>query len=273
MRAKALFTYLGLSLLAVFLAAPFIWMLLVSLHPSRSPIPELGALLPQNWAWENYGIVLFRTEIPVGRFFFNSLFVSAVVVAAQVLVCGMAGFGFARYAFRGREAVFGLFLAGMMFAGAVTQIPVFLMMREWGWLDTYAALIIPGISSAFNVFLLRQFFMAIPQELEEAARLDGASDFRIFARLFMPMARPAVATCAAFSFIAVWTDFFWPLIATQSQDMRTLEVGLSIFRAGYGTTNWPLQMTAAVITLVPVLLVFLALQRHFVRGVTLGGIK
>jgi multiple sugar transport system permease protein len=169
--------------------------------------------------------------------------------------------------------VFVAFLLSMMFAGPVTQIPVYLMVRSFGWLDTYWALIVPGVSSAFSIFLLRQFFMQIPMELDEAARLDGAGEFRIYSRLVLPMSKAALATAGVFTFIGVWTDFFWPLLATDSLHMRTLEVGLSVFKNSYGGTNWPLQMTAAVVVMVPILVVFLLLQRHFVKGITMGSIK
>jgi multiple sugar transport system permease protein len=164
-------------------------------------------------------------------------------------------------------------LMSMMFAGTVTQLPVFLMMRELAWLDTYAALIVPGLSSAFNIFLLRQFFLQIPTSLSEAARLDGAGDFRICFTIVMPLSKAALATAGAFTFFAVWTDFFWPLLATSSIRMRTLEVGLSIFKNSYGATNWPLQMTAAVIVLVPLVVIFLFVQRYFVKGITMGSVK
>jgi multiple sugar transport system permease protein len=247
-------TYLALAALAAFLAAPFVWMVLVSLHESRAPIPTPDKIVPPVARWDNYGLVLFRTELPVLRFALNSVAVTLAVVAGQLFVCSLAAFA-------------------MMFAGQVTQIPVFLMVRSFGWLDTYWALIVPGVGSAFGVFLLRQFFAQIPTELDEAARLDGAGHWTVYARVVMPMARAAMATLGAFAFIGTWTDFFWPLMATSSLDMRTLEVGLSIFKNSYGGTNWPLQMAAAVVVLVPVLAVFLALQRYFVRGVTLGGLK
>lgn len=268
-----LLSYAVLIVLALFLMAPFIWMVLVSLHPSRAPIPELSGLVPPQPAWENYAIVLFRSDIPVFRFVLNSVFVTVSVVIGQLFVCSMAAYGFARLKFKGRDVVFTFFLLSMMFAGPVTQIPVYLMLRSFGWLDTYLALIIPGVSSAFSIFLLRQFFMQIPFELDEAARIDGASEWGIYSRLILPMSKPALATAGTFTFIGVWTDFFWPLLSTNSLNMRTLEVGLSIFRNSYGGTNWPLQMTAAVIVMVPVLVVFLSLQRYFIRGITLGSIK
>jgi multiple sugar transport system permease protein len=212
-------------------------------------------------------------DIPVLRFALNSVIVTVVSVVGQLIVCSLAAFGFARLRFRGRDALFNLFLGSMMFAGPVTQIPVYLMVRSFGWLDTYAALIVPALSSAFNIFLLRQAFMQVPKELDEAARIDGATDLLIYAKVVVPMSKAAMATAGAFSFFAIWTDFFWPLLATNRMEMRTLEVGLSVFQNSYGSTNWPLQMTAAVIVMAPLLVLFLILQRFFVRGVSLGSIK
>lgn len=266
-------SYLAMTLLAVFLMAPFVWMVLVSLQKRGSAIPEPAKLWPETFHWSNYSFVLFMPEQPVFRFFLNSVVVSVAVVAGQLLVCSLAAYAFARIEFRGRNFLFTLFLVSMMFAGTVTQIPVFLTVRSLGWLDTYWALIVPGISSSFNIFLLRQFFLGVPRELDEAARMDGAGDFRIYWSVIMPLSRPALATAAAFTFFAVWTDFFWPLLATSSVRMRTLEVGLSVFKNSYGATNWPLQMTAAVLVMLPLIIVFLLTQRHFVRGITMGSVK
>lgn len=266
-------SYALLIALALFLMAPFVWMLLVSLHPSKAPIPPLSEIVPKEPQWRNYVTVMFMPDIPVFRFFLNSLFVTVTVVVGQLLVSSLAAYGFARLRFPGREAIFALFLGSLMFAGPITQLPVYLIARSAGWLDTYWALIIPGVSSAFNVFLFRQYFMSIPVELDEAARMDGAGDLRIYWRVILPLAKPALATAAAFSFFAVWGDFFWPLLATNSMQMRTLEVGLSVFKNSYGGANWPLQMTAAVIVMTPLLLAFLFTQRFFTKGIMLGSIK
>lgn len=273
MRVSKFLSYLLLVGLALFLVAPFVWMLLISLREPKSPIPPISQIWPDRFHWENYDFVLNHPTLPVGRFFFNSIVVTVSVVLSQLLVSSLAAYGFARVKFRGREPLFALFLGSMMFAGPVTQIPVFLFLKNLGWLDTYAALIVPGMSSAFSVFLLRQFFMQIPFELDEAARIDGAGDFRIYWRVIMPLSKAALATSAAFSFFGVWTDFFNPLIFTNTTEMRTLEVGLSIFKNSYGGTNWPLQMTAAVIVMTPLLIVFLLSQRYFTKGITLGSIK
>lgn len=296
-------SYWLLSALAVFLMAPFVWMVLISLHPSKTPIPPLSEILPVAQQevvdeagkpvmaeradgkvepkteakitprWDNYDFVFNHPTLPVRRFLLNSVFVTFTVVLAQLFIASLAAYGFARVRFRGREIVFALFLGSMMFAGPVTQIPVYMMIRSLGWLDTYYALIVPGVSSAFSVFLLRQFFMQIPEELDEAARMDGAGDFLIYSRVIMPLSKAALATAAAFSFFGVWTDFFNPMIYTNSTEMRTLEVGLSIFKNSYGGTNWPLQMTAAVIVMLPLLVVFMFTQRYFTKGIMLGSIK
>lgn len=270
---KVAMSYAALLALAAFLMAPFVWMALVSLHKSKDPIPTLAQIVPAQAHWENYKTVLFMPDIPVLRFLMNSVLVSVVVVAGQLFISSLAAYGFSRTEFRGRDALFSVFLLSLMFSGPVMQIPVYLIARSAGWLDTYWALIVPGLSSAFNVFLLRQFFLQIPRELDEAARIDGAGDFRIYWRVVMPLSKAALATAGAFSFFAVWTDFFWPLLSTNSMQMRTLEVGLSVFKNSYGSTNWPLQMTAAVIVMLPLLLAFLFTQRFFVKGITLGGIK
>jgi multiple sugar transport system permease protein len=270
---KRLLSNIILTILALFLILPFIWMALVSLHPPKSPLPDITNLLPKEPVWGNYGRVMFDPEVPVFRFFLNSLAITMVVVCGQLVITSLAAFALARLTFWGRDALFWLVLSSMMFAGVVTQIPVFLMMKNVGWLNTYWALIIPGLSSSFNIFLLRQFMVGLPKELDEAAALDGASSFQVYSKVVLPLCGPALATAGAFSFFAVWTDFFWPLLVTNSMDMRTLEVGLSIFKNSYGTTNWPLQMAAALLTLAPLVLLFLFVQRWFVRGIQMSGIK
>lgn len=256
--------------LGAFLMAPFVWMVLVSLHGKRDPIPELKDIVPAVWHFENYQWVLFNPSLPVARFFWNSVLVTFAVVLGQLFITSLAAYGLSRVKFKGQGLVFSLFVASMMFAGSVTQIPVYLMIQKVGWLDTYAALIVPGLSSAFNIFLLRQSMISLPRELDEAAKLDGAGHFRIYAAITLPLSKAALATAGAFTFFGVWTDFFGPLIYTSSTEMRTLEVGLSVFKNSYGATAWPLQMTAAVIVMVPLIVVFVFTQRFFVKGVLLG---
>lgn len=270
---KRFLSSLVLWALALFLMAPFVWMVLISLHGRNDPIPPLEKTIPTEWHFDNFSWVLFNPTLPVARFFWNSVFVTLAVVALQLLFTSMAAYAFARLRFKGSGALFGLFLGSMMFAGSVMQIPVYLLIKGMGWLDTYAALIVPGISSSFNVFLLRQFMLSIPSELDEAAKLDGASNFQIYWRVILPLSKASLATAGAFTFFGVWTDFFGPLIYTNSTEMRTLEVGLSVFKNSYGATQWPLQMTAAVIVMLPLIVVFLFSQRFFIKGVLLGANK
>lgn len=238
-------------------------------------VVTLTAKADEGWHPENYWDVLTFGELPVARFALNSLVVTVGVVLFQLTLCSLAAYAFSRLRFRGRDALFFVFLLTMMIPGQVLIVPLFLIVQKLGWLNTYWGLIIPAqyLSTAFGTFLLRQFFITIPTTLDEAARLDGCGDLRVLWHVILPSSRPALATVAAFAFIWTWTDFYWALLATSTPDMRTLEVGLSIFNDAYMGVRWPLRMTAAVIVLVPVLTVFLLLQRYFVRGVVMSGVK
>ncbi len=269
-------TYLVLGTIALATIVPFIWMLFTSLHAPNAQLPTMANLFrPDGWHFENYWYVLTFGELPIWRFAVNSFIVVAGVVLFQLTLCSLAAFGFARLDFRGRDPLFLVFLLTMMIPAQVLIVPLFQITRWFGWLDTYPGLIIPYpyLSTAFGTFLLRQFFVTLPRSLDEAARLDGCNELGIFWHVILPSAKPALATVAAFAFIWTWTDFYWPLLATSSTDMRTLEVGLSVFSDAYAGTRWSLQMTAAVIVLLPVLIFFLFMQRYFVRGVVMSGLK
>ena len=277
MRAwRATVIYALLVLIGLTTVVPLVWMVFTSLHPQRAQIPTMSNLFkPDGWHLENYIHVLTYGELPVWRFVVNSFVVTAGVVLFQLTLCSLAAFGFSRLHFRGRDTLFFVFLLTMMVPAQVLIVPLFTFVQKLGWLDTYWGLIIPYpyLSTAFGTFLLRQFFITLPQSLDDAARLDGCGELRLLWHVILPSAKPALATVAAFAFIWTWTDFYWPLLASSSTTMRTLEVGLSVFKDSYGGTRWPLQMAAAVITLTPVLIFFLAMQRFFVRGVVLTGLK
>ncbi len=267
-------TYALLTLIAVATAAPLVWMAVASLHPPLAPPPSPAELFsPARWAFDNYAYVLRSAGLPVGQFILNSVVVTAAVVLLQLTLCSTAAYAFARLSFPGRNMLFTLFLLTMMIPATVMVVPLFFMVHGLGWLNTYTGLIVPYpyLSTAFGTFLLRQFFVTLPRAPDEAARLDGASELQVFWHVTLPSSKPALATLGAFAFIWTWTDFYWPMLAASTMDMRTLEVGLSVFKDAYGGTNWPLQMTAAVIVTAPALAVFLALQRYFVRGVVMGG--
>jgi multiple sugar transport system permease protein len=275
-RLPTLLTYAALAGIALTTALPFAWMFFTSLHPPTAEAPTMSTLLrPESWHPDNYSYVLFFPELPVRRFVINSFIVTGGVVLFQLALCSLAAFAFARLHWRGRDTLFFIFIVTMMIPGQVLVVPLFLIVEWLGMINTYWGLIIPAqyLSTAFGTFLLRQFFISIPPALDEAARLDGCNELGVLWHVILPASKPALATVAAFAFIWTWTDFYWALIATHSRNMRTLEVGLSVFNESFSGTHYPLRMAAAVIVLVPVLAVFLLLQRYFVRGVTMSGVK
>jgi multiple sugar transport system permease protein len=254
---------------SIFMLLPFVWMLSTSLKEPREIFTYPPMWIPSRFAWENYLEAV--SAMPFGRFYFNSFVVAVSVTFLQILTSSLAAFAFARLRFRGREALFLLYLATLMVPFQVTMIPNFIVVRLLGWYDSYQALILPTAFSAFSTFLLRQYFRGIPIELDEAARMDGASSWRIWWQIVMPLSGPAIAALAIFIFLGSWNDFLWPLVITTSLDMRTLPVGLSAFQGQYNV-QWHLLMAGTVIALIPVLIIYMAAQRWFVQGITLSGL-
>jgi multiple sugar transport system permease protein len=254
---------------SVIMLLPFAWMLSTSfkLPPQTFTYPPVW--IPNPIAWQNY--LKTVTVMPFGRFYLNSLIVTVSVTLLQIMTSSLAAFAFARMRFPGRNLLFLLYLATLMIPFQVTMIPNFIMVRLLGWYDTYQALILPPAFSAFSTFLLRQYFMGIPRDLDEAARIDGANSLRIWWQVIMPLAGPAIAALATFVSLNTWNDFLWPLIITNSPEMRTLPVGLSTFQ-GQFKTDWNLLMAGSVIAMLPVLLVYIIGQRWFIRGITLSGL-
>jgi multiple sugar transport system permease protein len=263
-------TYTILVVLGVTMLVPFAWMVATSLMTDLEVYQFPPRLWPDEPLWRNYADAL--TLLPFGRFFLNTLLVTAVVVAGQLVTCSMAAYAFARLDFRGRDPLFSLYLATMMIPTIVTLIPAFLLISAFGWMNTYWALFSPLLTSAWGIFLLRQFFQTLPRDYEDAARLDGASEWTIYWRVILPLSKPALATLAIFAFMNTWKDFLWPLIVTTRNDMRTVEVGISMFSSLYGT-DWPSQMAAAVVVLLPILVVFFFTQRYFIEGISITGLK
>jgi multiple sugar transport system permease protein len=208
--------------------------------------------------------------VPFGRFYWNSLFVAVATTLIQIVTASLAAFAFARLRFRGRDALFMVYLATLMIPFQVTMIPNFILIRYLSWYDTYQALILPSAFSVFSTFLMRQYFMGVPLDLDEAARMDGAGSWRIWAQIIMPLAGPVLATLAIFNFQASWNDFLWPLVITNSMEMRTIPVGLSSFQGEFNT-EWNLLMTGSVIALLPILIVYIIGQNWFVRGIAFSG--
>ena len=254
---------------ALLMLLPFIWMLSTSFKLAGAVFEYPPTWIPRPLVWQNYPQV---TEIlPFARFFLNSLVVALSVTALQLLTCSLAAYAFARLRFPGRDALFLGYLGTLMIPGQVVIIPNFILLRMLGWIDTYQALILPAAFSAFGTFLLRQYFLTIPRELEDAAVVDGASYWQIYSRVILPLSGPALSALAIFTFLAQWNSFLYPLVVTNSTEMSTLTVGLRTLQGQYNTA-WTLLMAGSVIALVPVLLVFIFAQRYFIKGIALTGL-
>jgi multiple sugar transport system permease protein len=257
---------------ALSMIAPFFWMLATSLMHQKQIFTYPPQLIPHPLTLSNYLNV--SKSIPVVQYLINSAFVAIASTVGQIIIASMAGYAFARINFKHRELLFFVFLATMMIPPQVNIVPLFFIMRELHWIDTYQALIVPGLFGGFGVFLMRQWFKAMPSELEDAAKIDGCNPFQIFWKLALPLALPAAATLGIFTFISAWNSFMWPLIVINSDTMRTLPVGLAVFKGSFReTTEWDQLMACAVISVIPVVGVFLLGQKYFIRGIMAGGMK
>jgi multiple sugar transport system permease protein len=266
---KLIVVYALLLGLAVLFMLPFMWMVSTSLKKSQDVFTYPPTFFPNSFEWRNY-IVGWNT-LPFNTFLRNSLIVTLANVVGNLISCSLVAYGFARLRARGRDVLFLLLLATLMIPREVTIVPRFLLFKEVGIINTLWPLIIPAwFGYPFFIFLLRQFFMSIPQELDEAARMDGASSFRILRSIILPLSKPALATVAVFAFIGNWTNVLDPLIYIRSQDLYTLALGLNLFR-GVNLIQFNLLMAVSIVTLLPVLIVFFLSQRLFVQGVTLTG--
>ncbi len=271
---KNLAFYILLIVGALTMVGPFMWMISTSLK-------EAGAVfsyqkewwvewVPTSFVWENY--VKAWHVVPFAKFYLNSIFVSVCITFGQVATSAMAAYAFARLKFTGRDNIFFGYLATMMVPGAVTMIPVFILLQKFGWIDTYKAMILPAIFTAYGTFMLRQFFLTLPRDLEDAAKIDGCNHARIFWNIILPLSKPALATLTTFTFMGSWMSFMWPLIVMNTHDRFTLPIGLAYFQSLHGT-DWTLLMAGSVMMILPILLVFMFNQRFFVEGIKLSGIK
>jgi multiple sugar transport system permease protein len=270
----SLLGYAVLIAVTLTMVVPFIWMVSTSLKPSGSEFAYPPEILPTHFDFSNYQDLF--TLVPFGRYFLNTAIVTFLTVAGQLIVCSMAAYGFSRLHFFGRDTIFLIYLATMMIPFQITLIPLFLIVFRLGWINSYQGLIVPALSSVFGIFLLRQSFMGIPQDYHDAARIDGAGEFTIFTRVFLPLTGPALTTLGVFAFMGTWTDLLWPLLIARDQELRTLELGLAYFNASttaFRQTNWPMVMAAAVVVMLPVLIVYIFAQRYFVAGISLSGVK
>jgi sn-glycerol 3-phosphate transport system permease protein len=263
--------YACMLLIVCAFALPFAWMISTSLKTLPETMIFPPEWIPDHPVWSNYTVAWNSGPFP--KYLLNSFFVSAGILALQMLTIIPAAYAFARFRFPGRGLLFGLVMATLMIPPQLIFLPVYLMLSDWKLLNTHLALILPFASSAFGIFLLRQSFLQTAGELIEAARLDHAPEWKIMLRIMAPLARPVLATFALFSFISHWNDYFWPLVMTTNESVRTLPLGIAKIRETEGTATWNVLMAANVMLAVPVLIAFFAAQRHIIRAFVHGGIK
>ncbi len=249
---------------------PFVWMMIASLMTAGEIQLRPPVWLPARPQFNNY--IELVDSIPIARLYFNSLFTSGIIVFGVLLSSSLAGFAFAKYRFPGREFLFYLILATMMIPFFVTLIPVFFIVRQLGWIDTYQGLVVPGLTSAYGIFLMRQFMITVPDEIIDAARIDGASELSIYWRIVLPLIKPALATLGTFVFIGAWNNFLWPLLVLNSRELMTLPLGINSLRSLYAD-NTNLLMAGTAVSVLPMLFVFIYLQRYFIQGIALTGLK
>jgi multiple sugar transport system permease protein len=257
---------------SVVMLIPFVWLLSTSLKIRGTEFTFPPVWIPRPAVWKNYYTAFFDSGLPFPRFLLNTAIITGASMVGTLFSASLAGFGFARMRFPGRDKLFLLVLSTLMLPEIVTQIPSYLLFRLFGWIDTFLPLIVPTFlgGSAFNIFLFRQFFMSIPYELDEAARIDGASTLQIYLRVILPLSKPVLSTVAIFTFLGSWNSFMGPLIYLNSLENMTLAVGLRAFQ-GLRGTEWNLMMAAAAIMMIPVLIVFFVAQRYFIQGIVTTG--
>jgi multiple sugar transport system permease protein len=263
--------YVALSLIAAVSLLPLVWMVSTSLKSRDEVFAYPPTFIPRTLRWDNYSSIW--SDFPLfNRWILNSFKIVILIVLFQLLICSMSAYAFARLNFPGRDLIFYLYLGSMMVPDIVNIIPTYALMRQLNLLDTHAALVIPGMASAIGIFMLRQFFLTIPRELEEAARVDGAGYWRIYRDIILPLSGPAIATLGVFLFIWNWGDFISPLILLNSPEQFTLPVGLALLNDAR-STDWERLMAGNVVSLIPLLIVYVLAQRRIVEGIATTGLK
>jgi multiple sugar transport system permease protein len=267
-----LLIYVILAASAIFWILPFLWMFSTSLRLPAESYRLPPAWLPTDWRFENY-IAVFKSSVPIVRLLFNSLYITLIITVGQLFTCSLAGYAFACLRFPGRDILFILLLTSLMVPGQVTIIPVFIIMRLLGLVDNHASLILPGLTSAFGVFLMRQFFLTLPRDLIDAAKIDGAGTFTTFFRVALPQAGPSLATLGILTANDSWNNYFQPLIFINTWEKMTLPLGITALRGFMASGNPSIVMAAVTLAILPVLLIYLLAQRWIVAGMMQSGIK
>ncbi|MNO43229.1 L-arabinose transport system permease protein AraQ [compost metagenome] len=269
-KIKLFFIYLFLSAGLILNLAPLAWMLSTSFKPGSEVFRFPPKWIPDSLELANYKKVF--SMIPFERYYINSILSALLITFITVLLCMMAGYAFAKMKFPGRNILFMFFLITLMIPFQATMIPLFRMVSSFGWIDTFQGLIIPQISTAFGIFLVRQFMLSMPDAILEAAQIDGCSEMRKFWHIVVPMNGSVMATLAIFTFNTAWNNLLWPLLATNSEKMRTLPVGMALFKSSRDI-DWTAIMAGSVMSLIPMIILFLLMQKQFIRGITAGAVK
>ncbi len=272
LNSSDIISYTILTIAAILVMMPLLWMFSTSLRPTTESFQLPPQWLPTQFRWENY-LAPFESSVPFVDLFINSMRITVSVTVGQLITCSLAGYAFARLRFPGRDLLFLLLLGSLMVPGQVTIIPIFLLMRDLGLIDNPLAIILPGLISAFGVFLMRQFFKQMPQELFDAARVDGAGHVRSFLQIALPLAGPAMATLGIITFNATWNAYFLPLIFLNSWHKMTLPQGIALLTGYMGSGNPSVVMAAVTMAILPVLIVFIAAQRWIIEALTRSGLK
>lgn len=259
-----------LILVGITALIPFIWMISTSLKGANEVMSASPNFLPKAWRWQNYADAF--NQVPFARFYLNTIIVTLTRVVGQIFFSALAAYAFARMRFPGRNLLFVAILAVMMVPGQVTLIPNYILLKNLGWLDSYKGLIIPSMFSAFGTFLLRQYFMTIPQDLIDAAAMDGCNPLQAFWHIALPLARSVLIAFGVLVTLWSWNDFLWPLIITKSTDMQMLSVGIAFFQ-GQFVSNFAVMMAAATLSTLPMVIVFVVAQRYLIEGITMSGLK
>ncbi|RSM56554.1 sugar ABC transporter permease [Actinoplanes sp. ATCC 53533] len=270
-RPGRLLTYLVLTLGVGATLTPFGWMLLGSVKTQGELLRRPPTWWPRAPTMDNFAA--WFGDLHIGQFFLNSVVVAGFTVLGNMLFCSMVGYALAKLDFVGKRLLFALVLLTLMVPGLVTFVPLFVVVSKLGLVSTYPALILPFLAGPLGVFLMRQFIMGIPDALIEAARIDGAGEIRIFARIVLPLCGAPLATLAILTFLGSWNNFLWPLVVAQTEDMYTLPVALSLYSTGQNATNYGVLLAGSVLVITPVLALFVALQRYFTQGIALTGVK
>ncbi len=268
---RSAFLYIPLIVFSIFMLVPFVFALSGSLKPEAEIFAVPMRWIPSTFQWRNYLLPFQKNNF--GRYFLNSAIVAFVQTLAPLVFCSMAGYSLAKFSYRGRTIIFAFILSTIMLPTQVTLIPLFLIIKQLHWVNTYAGLIVPGLATTFGTFLMRQFFLSVPSEYMDAARIDGAGELRIFWQIMLPMCRPALSALAIFSFTASWNSFLWPLVVVNQDAMRTVPLGIVFYIGDQRAPQYGQLLAVAIIATLPVLAIFLAMQRQFIKGASISGLK